>query len=62
MTDPLAGLPLPATHITEDVAAVIEAAPKKVDFDARGTVQDRIGQAMTDKLWSLFSGVGEPHA
>ena len=60
MTDPLQGQKLPASVITPDVEIVIAAAPKPVDFDARGTIQDRIGQAMSDKLWALFGGIGEP--
>lgn len=61
MSDPLAGIPLPANVITPDVAEVIAAAPQPVDWDARGTVEDRIGQAMADKLWLMFGGIGEPH-
>jgi len=59
MSDPIR---LPATHIDEDVQAVMDAEPyPPVDWERGGTIEERLDSAMKAKLWALFSGVGEPH-
>ena len=57
MSDPLAGHPLPATHITPDVAVVIAAAPAKVFW---ASLEDKIDSATWAQMKQLASGIGEP--
>ena len=58
MSDPIR---LPATHIDEDVQALMDAEPyPPVDWERGGTIEERLDSAMKAKLWALFSGVGEP--
>jgi len=60
MTDPLAGIPLPATHITDDVAVVIEAAPAKVFW---ASLADKVDNATWEQLRAMArGGIGEPSA
>lgn len=56
MSDPLAGIPLPATHITDDVAKVLESVPKV--FWA--SLEDKIDGATWAQMKQLASGIGEP--
>lgn len=44
----------PASHITEDVAETMDAAPyKPVDWDSLGTVADRLDEVMRNRLMEL---------
>lgn len=57
MTDPLAGIALPASVITADVAEVIAAAPPKVFW---ATLSDKVDAATWDQLKLMASGIGDP--
>ena len=58
MSDPLAGTPLPATHITPDAAEVIAAAPPKVFW---ASLSEKVDSATWAQLKLMASGIGEPH-
>ena len=58
MSDPLNGVPLPATHITPDVAVVLEQAPKV--FWA--SLADKVDTATWAQLVAMSrGGIGEPN-
>lgn len=59
MTDPLAGIPIPASRIDDDVAAVM--ASQSIDWDARGTIAERFETATWEQLRMMVrGGIGEP--
>jgi len=58
MTDPLNGIPLPASVITPDVAEVIAAAPPKVYW---ASLADKLDAATWEQLKAIaHGGIGEP--
>lgn len=59
MSDPLAGIPIPASHIDDDVAVVMAAAPPKVFW---ATLSDKVDSATWEQLRLMArGGIGEPH-
>lgn len=57
MSDPLQGQKLPANVISEDVAWVMDAAPKPVHF---APLETRLDSATWAQLKLMASGIGEP--
>lgn len=57
MSDPLAGTPLPATHIDPDVAKVLESVPKVY----WASMRDQVDAMTWEQMKLMSSGIGEPH-
>jgi len=58
MSDPLAGIPLPASHIDDDVAEVMAAAPPKTYW---ASLESKVDTATWEQLKAMArGGIGEP--
>lgn len=59
MSDPLAGVPIPASRIDPDVLEVMNAAPAKVFWSS---LQDKLDAATWEQMKAMArGGIGDVH-